>query len=156
MSTWHDWHDWDNYLNVHDSHMDRYRDYFITEDRLTTQMTPRAVLWSGELICADGFEIHVHKKQEVEYRGKQPFVRTVKYSYQVLRRIGDGATNQFRYDNVHVHEDHPDQHHRHQYDAQGDLIEPAQHIGFENWPNLGEIIEETYQLWERHQKMDQE
>lgn len=151
MSGWHDWYSWEHYLSIHHSHLDRYRDYFILENRLSIQQSVASVRWTGDLLCSGGFEIHVDKKQDVRYASNQPQVRTVKYSYQVLRRTEGQVVNYFRYDNVHVHENHADAHHRHQYDVYGQEINPPVHIGAENWPNLGEVIDETYKLWEQAQ-----
>ena len=73
-------------------------------------------------------------------------VRTVRYKYHVLRRVGGRAINLFRYDNVHTQPKHADWHHRHRYDAEGNEIEPPEHVGEERWPTLGQVIQEAFDL----------
>ena len=84
--------------------------------------------------------------QEVTYRGGQPWVETVDYSYHVFRRHGQVPTHLVRYDNS-AHHRHPDPYHRHRYDANGQEILPPEHVGEAGWPTLGEVIEEAYALW---------
>ncbi len=122
MSGKHGPNNWQDYLEVHRSRLADFADYFILEDRLTSTRTPSQVVWTGEVLCVDGIEIHVTRVQEVSYRGGQPWVRTVDYSYHVLRRRGDATTNLVRYDNADHR--HPDRHHRHRYDVDGHEILP--------------------------------
>jgi len=137
---------WQDYLEVHRSRLADFADHFIIEDRLTSTRTRSQVVWKGELLCADGIEIHVTKTQEVTYRGGQPWVETVDYSYHVFRRHGQVPTHLVRYDNS-THHRHPDPYHRHRYDANGQEILPPEHVGEAGWPTLGEVIEEAYALW---------
>jgi hypothetical protein len=143
----HNWISWDQYQNVHHSCLSDYLDYFILEDGLDVAKTDALVYWKGVLVCADGIEIRVAKVQEVRYRNGQPEVRTFNYSYHVLQRVEGEACNLFRYDNAHPHLNHPDPHHRHQYDDNGIEIEPARHVGADAWPTLAEVIEEAFKWW---------
>ena len=149
MTPKHNWHSWDNYQAVHASRLQDFS-HFILEDALTATMTPTGVMWQGLFHCVDGLEIHVTKRQEVRDRGGQPEVRTVEYSYHLLRKTNDEATNLFRYDNIHPQPGDPDRHHRHRFDVHGDEVKPPTHVGTEGWPNLGEVIDEAHKWWERH------
>ncbi len=59
---------------------------------------------------------------------------------------GQVPRNLVRYDNS-AHHRHPDPHHRHRYDANGQEILPPEHVGEAGWPTLGDVIEEAYALW---------
>jgi hypothetical protein len=48
-----------------------------------------------------------------------------------------------------VHPRHSDPHHRHRYDRAGRELTPAEHIGEENWPTLGDVIHEAFGIWEQ-------
>ena len=137
---------WDDYLTVHESRIRDFVGHFILDDRLSFIRTETLVLWQGELVCADGIEIHVTKTQRVWHRQGRPWVETTDYSYHVLRRLGPRVLGLFRYDDA-AHHDHPDPHHRHRFDGDGVEIEPPQHVGVEGWPTLGDVIEEAHNLW---------
>lgn len=143
----HGWNSWDQYQNVHRSCLHDYLDHFILDDGLVFTETGSVVFWKGTLACVEGIEIQVRKVQEVRYRNGQPEVRTSDYSYHVLQRTTGGVRNLFRYDNAHPHLNHPDPHHRHQYDDDGNDTEPVQHIGADAWPTLAEVIEEAHNWW---------
>jgi len=128
MSNKHGPNSWDNYEAVHRSYMKGF-EHFIEEDRLTATATSSLVRWQGELYCSGGVEIHVARTQRADYRGGQLLVETTEYSYHALRRTGTTTTNLLRYDNVHVQPDHPDAHHRHHFDANGNEIEPSPACG---------------------------
>lgn len=145
MSNKHGPNTWDNYQDVHDSYMEAYA-HFIEEDCLEAIPTRTLVTWRGIIYCAGGIEIHVAKTQSVSDRYGQLMVQTTEYAYHVLRRVGKGTTNLLRYDNAHAHADHPDPHHRHRYDDDGNEIEPPLHVGEENWPTLGEVLAEVHDL----------
>lgn len=152
MSSKHGPNTWENYQHVHDSYMDSFS-HFIEEDCLRAIHTRTLVSWDGVLYCAAGIEIHISKSQQVTERHGQLMVETTDYSYHVLRRVGRQTTNLLRYDNVHVQPDHPDAHHRHRYDPDGNEIEPPTHVGEEGWPTLGEVLQEAFDLmpfWEQH------
>jgi hypothetical protein len=145
MSGKHGPNTWDNYQAVHDSCLRDY-DHFIVEDGLEAIPTQTLVKWDGILYCAGGLEIHVDKTQRVSDRGGQLMVQTTEYKYHVQRKVGTRTIKLFRYDNVHVQPDHPDHHHRHRFDENGDEIEPTEYKGVEGWPTLGEVLQEAYDL----------
>lgn len=91
--------------------------------------------------------IHVAKSQDVRLLGGRYQVRTREYSYHVLRRVGSRTISLFRYDNVHAHPGHPDAHHRHSFDAEGNEMGRSEHVGERGWPTLSEVIEEVHQWW---------
>ena len=147
MSAKHGANSWDDYLLVHSSRLNDFLGHFILEDRLTFTRTPDQIYWEGVLLCAEGIEIHVRKRQAVLIRSGRPWVQTTDYSYQVLRRAKGAAIPLFRYDNA-PHHDHPDPHHKHRYDANGIEILPPEHVGAEGWPTLGDVIEEAFEHWQ--------
>jgi hypothetical protein len=145
MSAKHGANSWEDYLAVHASRIADFSGHFIVEDRLLFTRTSAGVYWEGVLLCADGIEIHVRKRQLTSSRAGRLWVQTSDYSYQVLRR-GHGKTKPlFRYDNA-PHHAHPDAHHRHRYDANGVEILPPEHVGQSGWPTLGEVIEEAFEM----------
>lgn len=146
MSSKHGPNSWDDYLNVHERRIADFLGHFILDDRVEFTRTASQVLWEGELMCAGGIEVHVHKRQVIHYRQGRPWVRTVDYSYQVIRRQGGQVTPLFRYDNAE-HHDHADAHHRHQFDANGREKLPPAHIGETGWPTLGDVLEEAHSAW---------
>lgn len=145
----HGWNSWPHYLDAHAGKLGDYLDHFIIEDRLEHTLTDIAVHWTGELICADGYEIHLRRVQIVEMRQGVPFVKTSIYSYHALHRRGDDARKLFRYDNIHVHPRHTTAHHRHRFDLNGLEIHPCEHIGEHGWPNLGQVLDELYAFWQQ-------
>jgi hypothetical protein len=118
-------------------------EYFIVSDELQVDQSGSRAFWGGVIYCRGGIEIHVSRLQEVDRRSSPVMVRTVRYSYHVLRRDGSRVTQLFRYDNVGEH-GIPNRHHRHQFDANG--VESS--VQASNWPTLGEVIEEAAKLWE--------
>ena len=148
MSDKHGPNSWDAYLAVHEHRIGDFRDHFILEERLKYTITQTIVAWTGELVCADGIEIHVQKTQHVSIRDGRRWVQTRDYSYQVIRRTGLEVVQLFRYDNA-AHHAHPDRHHRHAYDSAGQEVLPVEHIGVDRWPTLGDVIEEAFDHWNR-------
>src|SRR5581483_496330 len=142
----HGWNSWDQYLAIHTRRI-RDFDHFIIDDQLTATPTKSTVTWDGVLYCEDGIEIHVRKHQAVQQMSGRPSVRTLDYSYHVLRRVGSRVVNVLRYDDIHLQPGHQSRHHRHRYDAQGNEIEPPEHIGEDEWPTLGDVIEEVHSWW---------
>ena len=55
----HGWNSWQSYKSAHESKLAQYADHFLIENRLTYEISPELIYWEGELICADGIEIHV-------------------------------------------------------------------------------------------------
>lgn len=143
---------WDQYQAIHAKRIADYSPHFILEDGLIPDVTAEAVVWRGVLRCAAGVEIHVFKVQELSTRRDgRLMVRTMLYEYHVLQRRTEGERNLFRYDNAHQHPGHPDGHHRHDYDDEGAV--KTRHLtdcGWMpgDWPTLGDVIEEAYDLWQ--------
>lgn len=146
MSDKHGPNSWEDYLAVHASRIADFSGHFIIEDQLSFTRTPTRVYWEGVLICAGGIEIHTRKRQALSVRSGRLWVQTSDYSYQVLRRVRGATVPLFRYDNA-PHHDHPDPHHRHRYDTNGIELLPPEHVGEARWPTLGEVIEESFELW---------
>ena len=144
MSDPHGWNSWDAFLAIHDSHL-RHYDHFILDSTLNFTPTTTTIYWSGVLSCTHNIEIYVSMRQESYFRGRQRFVRTVEYSYHVLRRAGAEVYNLFRYDNIHVQPGHTSRHHLHRFDDSGHEIEPPLQVGDEGWPHLSDVIEQAYQ-----------
>lgn len=128
--------------------MDGFLDTFILEDRLTVDVTEHFIKWDGELVCVDGYHIHVEKTQERKEERGQAFVRTKDYAYHVQRVVDGREVPVFRYDNVGDHTDdgHEDRHHLHRFDERGEKIVPILWVGAANWPSMGDVIEEVYAL----------
>ncbi|HWP62813.1 MAG TPA: DUF6516 family protein [Candidatus Binatia bacterium] len=145
----HGWNSWKGYLAAHRSKLAQYEDHFLVEDGLEYSLTWQWVTWEGVLRFRDGHEIQVTRRQKVERRRGEPWVRTVEYVYHALRRDESSVRNLFRYDNIHVHPGHETPHHRHAYDAAGQEVQPPEHVGEAGWPTLGEVIDELHDLWQR-------
>ena len=86
MSSRHDWNSWEDYLVVHTSFL-RGWEHFVIHDSLRWTQTSTLIEWKGVLVCLGGYEIHVEKEQDVEYRAGRAYVKTLHYSYEVLRRV---------------------------------------------------------------------
>ena len=140
----HGWNSWISYLGAHDGKLGDF-DHFVIEDRLERTIGTTVANWVGEIICQDGYEIHVRRLQLVDVRQGTPWVRTQTYSYHALRRLRDTSRNLFRYDNIHAHEGHSTPHHRHRFDRDGNEIDPCEHVGEDGWPNLGQVLDELYE-----------
>lgn len=142
---------WEQYQAIHAKKIADYSPHFIVSDELVPQLAPTAVIWRGTLFCAANIEIHVNKAQDLFTRPDGRLaVQTQAYDYHVLQRLRQGERNLFRYDNSHPHPEHPDAHHRHEYDANG--LSRAEHLcdrGWQvgDWPNLGQVIDEVYEWW---------
>ena len=147
MNPRHDWNRWESYQQAHYGRLRDYLDHFIIEDHLTPTLTATMAAWIGFFLCVDGLEIRVRKYQDVDRSSGRLMVRTRRYSYQALRRVGTETRKIFRYDNVHTHYGHSDAHHRHRFDEYGGEIEPVQYIGVEDWPTLGDVIDELHAWW---------
>lgn len=140
---------WEHYLAIHAKKIADYSPHFIVSDELVPQVTHTAVIWRGALYGVDGLEINVVKVQDLSVRSDGRLaVQTQFYQYHILQRLQQGERNLFRYDNTHPYPDHPDAHHRHEYDDSG--ASHCQHLserGWEagDWPNLGQVIDEVYE-----------
>jgi len=142
----HQWHNWQQYQAVHDNKIGTYLGHFILEDQVERVQTPGSVIWAGILYCADSLEVKVDKRQEVRIRAGRVEVRTTDYTYHVYRRVSrNQVRNLLRYDNTHPHPNHPDGHHKHEYDARG--RDRVRHVGEDGWPTLGDVIDEVHGWW---------
>lgn len=144
----HGWNSIENYRIVHESHLDRFRDYFIDSDDLEYTF-PRPAIFEivGRIHCRHGLFIDVDKTLEFNDRHQ---VRNIAYSYHAgVAGAQDRAI--FRYDNAHryAREGHEDEHHKHRFDsATWQEIEPPVWVGRERWPHLSNVIEELIEWWE--------
>lgn len=142
---------WEQYQAIHAKKIADLSPHFIVTDELVPQLTPNAVIWRGVLYCVDNLEIHVFKIQDLfERPDGRPAVQTQLYEYHVLQRLPQRERNLFRYDNAHLHHEHPDAHHRHEYDEHGasrveHLVARGWPVG--DWPTLGDLIDEVYEWW---------
>jgi hypothetical protein len=143
----HGWNSWTAYLAAHDGKLGDYSDHFLIDNRLEHTLTDIVVRWTGELVCVDGYEVHIRRSQVVDFRQGTPWVRTSIYSYQALHRGPDATRRLFRYDNIHPHHGHQTPHHRHRFDINGLEIHPAEHVGLNGWPNLGQVLDELHAYW---------
>jgi hypothetical protein len=142
---------WESYLSAHGGKLRDFEDHFILENRLAYDLLPDGVLWRGSLVCQDGIEIHVERYQRSFFRKGSRWVETQFYKYEVIQRRSGCIIQIVRYDNVHVQRDHPDSHHRHRFDHDGNEIEPPEHLGRNRWPNLGRVLDEAHEYWCRQQ-----
>lgn len=129
--------------------MERFRsEGFVGDDSLSLDHGPHAVRLSGEIACRGEIVITVDKTLRiVDGSGANARVLGVLYSYNVHLRSG---TNVLRYDNVHTHPGQADPYHKHVYDVAGDPEGRAVWVGYENWPTLGDVIEEARTWYETH------
>lgn len=145
----HGWNSWTSYCGAHDGKLGDF-DHFVIEDRVERAVGLTVANWVGEIICQDGYEIHVRRLQLVDMRHGSPWVRTKKYSYHALQRRAGLVRNLFRYDNIHTHLRHDSEHHRHRFDRNGVEIDPPEHVGIGGWPNLGQVLDEVHVYWTDH------
>lgn len=143
---------WEQYQAIHTKKIASLSPHFIVSDELVPQLVPGAVIWRGVLYCVGAVEIHVFKVQNMFTRADgRPAVQTEIYEYHVLQRLQQGERNIVRYDNAHLHEGHPDAHHRHEYDANGGArVDHLAARGWPagDWPTLGDLIDEVYEWWQ--------
>lgn len=86
--------------------------------------------------------------------GWDAYVQTYQYRYNAFVR---SQHNILRYDNTHTYPGHADPHHKHTYDPDtGARLPDSPHwIGQDDWPTLGEVIEEVERwYWEHRAKLD--
>ncbi len=95
----------------------------------------------GEIACLGNIIVTVEKYLRVlGGDGDNAMVQTFQYSYNVSVR---NEGNIFRYDNSHDRPGHPDRHHKHEFDEEGEQIS---WIGYQSWRTLGQVLQET-QEW---------
>jgi hypothetical protein len=146
----HGWNSLDNYMKTHQGYLAYWeRRGFLINDALEWRMEEGGSVLTirGRLHFRGGYSIAVDKVLTVRIARGRCEVQTVRYAYQVLRALPDGqACKLFRYDNDHQYrrEGHPDAHHKHVYDRNGN--EQVVWVGRENWPTLHKVIDELYEL----------
>jgi hypothetical protein len=142
--------DFGSYRRIHDGHMESLKNSgFVHADNLVfAERGPGTVTLEGEIACLGNIVVSVLKTLEVlEGEGLAATVQTVRYSYNV--RIA-GKFNIFRYDNFHVHNEHPDSHHKDVYDWRtGDRL-PSEWIGRDHWPTRADVIWEAQRWYYDH------
>lgn len=144
MAGKHDWNSWDNYQQIHSRHLADF-EYFIVLENLLLHQDESEIRIRGALHCLSDIRIEIDMTLDVELRNGRPFVRTAKYKYHAL--YSSARRNLLRYDNVHPHRGHPDEHHKHLYDlpkghpreSEGRVI----HVGADGWPTLSEFLDEV-------------
>ena len=142
----HGWNALDHYIGIHDAHLNRF-DHFIETNGVTfTVAGPDSIRIAGRFSSVGGVYLDVSKILEINTRNQ---VRTLKYSNHagitmpVLRSI-------FRYDNAHRYDraGHADEHHKHVFDSSGQEAANPTWIGRDQWPTLGEVLEELEEWWQ--------
>ena len=145
MGDRHGWNSWNEYQSAHEGCLRHYATFFVASDTVEFEKTAQTIYADGTLYCLSGIEIAVRKTLETRTDKGRVQVRTAEYSYHVMRRVAGEVTNLFRYDNIHLHAGHRDKHHKHIYREDG--TDAIQHVGYDNWPTLAEVIEEAHTWW---------
>lgn len=76
MSAKHGANSWEDCLAVHTSRLNDFLGHFVVDDRLSFTRTSDQIYWDGTLVCVDGLEIHVRKRQAVTIRAGRPSIAT--------------------------------------------------------------------------------
>lgn len=109
---------------------------------------------SGEIACSGRIVLAVNKFMEVlDGEGLDTRVQTFQYAYNASVR---GQGNLLRYDNVHAHPGHPNEHHRHDYDWRtGEELHGSPFwVGEPGWPTLSQFMEEVESwYWEHREEL---
>ncbi len=139
----HGWLRFDRYQEIHEGTLDRHP--FVIEDRTEFERAEDSggvsYRLEGDILCTVGIVIEVSKYYHVRRRRGYEEIRGVQYRYTA--RV-PGSGNIVRYDNLHL--DTPDEYHRHVYDlATWSHIE-VQLLKREDFPTLGEVLEEVMHL----------
>ncbi|MFT4040785.1 MAG: hypothetical protein QM692_21570 [Thermomicrobiales bacterium] len=126
-------------------------DEFVVADGLVRKIAEQPAdleILAGRLTCQHSLFLDVQMKLDTTVRGGRIWVRlrTRQYHAGVL---GKHPRPIFRYDNSHPYPGHPDAFHKHQFDpATWEQPDWPVWIGRENWPSLGDVLEELRQWWE--------
>jgi hypothetical protein len=142
----HGWNSLQNYLKVHERRLDDLRGHYVLDDTLEkTFPAPDVMEIRGRIGCKHGLFVDVRKTLEINDRDQ---VRTVTYRYHAgIEGSDDRAI--FRYDNVHSHAGHEDEHHKHRFCPRTwQEIVPPEWVGYDGWPHLNQVIEELRVWWE--------
>lgn len=140
-----------SYLEVHQTVLEKFKNLdFVSEENLEIQPSNGVFFMIGEISCLGNVVIRVEKELIIlEGNDSNALIQTSWYSYNASIR---GGHNILRYDNQHEDasfRNHPDPHHKHVFDwREGDELS-IDWVGADNWPNLGEVIQELYDwYWE--------
>ena len=118
-----------------------YAHGFIQRDTLQWETTPPAMRLCGEIACLGNIVIGVQKILLVlDGQGDDALVQTVYYAYNASVR---GYGNIFRYDNNEHYSEHPDAHHRHDFNWRTGAQRNNSPRWTGEWPTLGEFIEKV-------------
>ena len=126
--------------------MRRYVDEgFVEHDNLEDNALGGGVIEiTGAIRCRGGIRVDVDKILSVigDNDDEPPLVQTTSYSYNASL---DGVWNIVRYCSPHA--GHNEFHHRHSYDVfGGDRTGTISRVGDDDWPTLGELLEEL-RVW---------
>jgi len=134
----HGWNRLDSYRDIM-ARVLRNHEWFIESDDLDLAHVDGTLQISGHLTCSSGRLLGVWKRLLVQSRDGVLYVRTIRYSYEAFY----AGRCLFRYDNAHPHPGHPDEHHKHVFDASGG--EQVIWLGRDRWPYLSDALEELAQ-----------
>lgn len=139
----HGWLRFDRYQEIHEGTLDRHP--FVVEDRTEFERVEDSdgvsYRLEGDVLCAGGIVVEVSKYYDVRLRRGHEEIRGVQYRYTA--RV-PGRGNVVRYDNLHL--ETPDEYHRHVYDLTDWAQTELQLLKRDDFPTLGEVIEEVMQL----------
>jgi len=144
--------------------MQQFRDNsFVSSDTLKFISLSPAYYLEGKIYCAGQIVVTVDKGFGIEslVSYDDPMIKTRWYSYNVSMQ---GIGNIFRYDNQdkdYLRPGHQDDHHKHTFTClKSDFsiiqstcedIDSLIWIGFQNWPTLGDVIQEAHDwYWENY------
>lgn len=137
----------ENYVKIHNSYIELFiREGFVHEDtkyNLQFKRKLNSIVLQGEIGCLGKIIIMVNKTLRViSGQGQNAMVKTSKYSYNASVQ---GCGNFLRYDNAHIHHDHPDPYHKHIYNFNLPNCTEGRvdWVGYDNWPTLDKVIEEV-------------
>lgn len=136
----------ERYLAIYDSRLRKLSSYFVVDDRIGFDVSPkRGVHFHGEIICRGDLVLHIDERLSVDPDG---IVRGTDISYDA-EWLGPPRRKIFRYDNAHSFEqyNHPDEFHKHVWNPSTWRELPHQWIGRHAWPDIGAVLEELYEWW---------
>ena len=147
------------YIEIHNTVIDRFTERrFIGFNSIEFKLLRDAITCKGQLGCSGQIIRKVDKFLDVldhDDNGNL-WVQTKWYAYNVSVQ---GYGNIFRYDNQDedygFRNEHQDPHHKHSFDWKTDeeLLGSPHWIGSENWPTLGDVIQETQDWYWNNQSL---
>ena len=93
----------------------------------------------GRVCLRGGLVLDVDKVLRITDVAGQYYIQTSAYSYNLSLKEG----NVFRYDNSHAHGEHVTPHHFHRFDPPGTETAGSPFEIGNNWPTLGEVIQQA-------------